>query len=131
MTVDVTQTILVIDDDWLNHEVLESILSLSGYTVLQASRASEGLTITNTKKPDLVIADVNLPDMTGFVLCEAIKKNPQTEHIPIILITGHIQGQSQRQKAKSAGAYDFIERILKPDVLLTHITAALSSTTTS
>ena len=122
------QTILVIDDDWLNHEVLESILGYAGHKVLQAQRGNEGLKIAVTELPDLIIADVNLPDIDGFILCESLKKNPKTQHIPIILISGHIQGQLQRQKAKTAGAFDFIERILKPDDLLTYVNAALAST---
>lgn len=122
----VNKTILVIDDDWLNHEVLESVLGVAGYTVLQARRGSEGLNMATSNLPDLVLADVNLPDLNGFVLCEQLKRDPQTTHIPVILITGHIQGNVQRQKAKTAGAYDFVERVVKPTILLERISDALS-----
>ncbi|MCL4255580.1 MAG: response regulator, partial [Anaerolineae bacterium] len=80
-------TILVVDDEWLNRELIEGILSVFNYDVLLANGGDSALKLLAHETPDLIVMDVRMPDMDGYTLCHHVKSNSQTAHIPVIMIT--------------------------------------------
>jgi CheY-like chemotaxis protein len=81
--------ILVIDDSEAAQIAFEQVLSHAGFVVTSALTANEGLKSIRKKTPDLIILDVQLPDLLGTQLCEMLKNDPATRYIPILMCTGH------------------------------------------
>src|SRR5882762_5758620 len=109
-------TILVADDEELNRKVLGDLLRRDGHTVLLATDGEEALDMFASGQIDLVLLDVLMPKRTGFAVCRAIKNNPDTCLVPVVLITGlanaddHIQGIE-------CGADDFLNKPIRPGEL--------------
>ena len=80
---------ILIVDDYPGARYLRSrILSEAGYEVIEASSGTEALNVARAVQPSLVLLDVNLPDISGFDVCERLKQDPATASIPVIQITG-------------------------------------------
>lgn len=84
-------TILIVDDVNSERELMSGYLEEDGYFVIQATSGKEALDKVLSQKPDLVITDLVMPDMNGLELCRAIRKNPETEKLPIIACTSKNQ----------------------------------------
>src|SRR6185503_465321 len=102
-----TGRILVVDDTEANREVLLDVLGGAGHQVVVASTGAAGLRALAEEKPDLVLLDVMLPDVNGFDLCRQIKERPETEFLPVILVTAHYELRDRTLSAR-AGADDFL-----------------------
>jgi signal transduction histidine kinase/DNA-binding response OmpR family regulator len=97
--------LLLIEDDNDLRAYLKEVL-LANYRVFEAPTAAEGFELADAKHPDLIISDVMLPDYNGFVLCEKIKSEFKTSHIPVILLTALADMPNQLSGLKSgADAY--------------------------
>lgn len=79
--------ILVVDDDKRNIKLLEAQLSISGYEVITACNGQQAILETEDNLPDLIILDFMMPAMSGAQVALYLKKNPNTENIPIIFLT--------------------------------------------
>jgi two-component system, chemotaxis family, response regulator PixH len=79
--------VLVVEDTAAQMDLIKLYLSQGGYSVLTANNAKDGLALLTSEKPDVVITDVVMEGMNGFELCRAIKKNPETEKVPVIACT--------------------------------------------
>src|SRR5215468_556627 len=78
--------VLVVDDnDALRYAVVRSLRE-AGYQILEAASGSEGLRLS-IESPDLILLDVNLPDMSGFQVCKQLKSSPATSHIPVLHVS--------------------------------------------
>ena len=84
--------ILIVDDDPDVCSCISEILSAAGFETAQAGDGGEALEILRSLKPDLIIADVVLPRMDGWKLCQAVKAYHKTKFIPIIMLTGKSDG---------------------------------------
>lgn len=102
-------TVLVVDDLDANLSALATVLRLEGYDVLTASNGRVALDIVLNDQPDVVISDVRMPLMDGFALCRALKAEPSTCLIPVVLLTGATEAQD-RLNAIEAGANDFLAK---------------------
>jgi putative two-component system response regulator len=102
-----TGRILVVDDTEANREVLLDVLTAAGHEVILASSGAAGLEALGRDKPDLVLLDVMLPDVNGFDLCREMKARPETEFLPVILVTAHYELRDRTLSAR-AGADDFL-----------------------
>ena len=99
--------ILVVDDDPDIVETVEFFFSSSDYQVFMAKNGKEALEQVETKKPDLVLLDMMMPEMDGLEACRRLKGNPKTNHLPIIMLTA--QGKKQDVvNALKAGANDYV-----------------------
>ncbi|MCU0480836.1 MAG: response regulator [Anaerolineae bacterium] len=114
-------TVLVIDDEWLNRELIEGLLSVFDYNVLLANGGESALKILGHESPDLIVMDVRMPGMDGYELCRAVKSNPKTAHIPVIMITALELNAEEIQKITDAGADDIVSRMTLTRVLLDKI----------
>ncbi len=101
------QTILMVEDNALQRRQLEAQLQPLGHRLLSAVNGQEALDRMKENPPDLVIMDVVMPSMDGFKACEAIKADPRTAGIPVIVLTadGHAA-----EKAESLGAAGFLQK---------------------
>lgn len=117
--------ILVIDDDKDQVEVLRYRLSQQGFEVIPAFTASEGFELLKSKKPHLVLLDIELPDATGFELCERISDDPETYQIPVIFLSG-VEQDGVVRRARSAGCSFYMRKPYDPNALLVLIKQTLN-----
>lgn len=102
-------TALIIDDSATVVAALRKILRSAGYVTLEAMDAERGLEITAREKPDLIFLDIILPGMNGFGALRAIRKDPSTQHIPVIMISGN-EHATEQFYADRIGADDFMKK---------------------
>ena len=102
--------ILVIEDDEDNMLYHTTILNLSNYQFLKASNGKSGLDIAMDKLPDLILLDIVMPEMNGMEVIETLKRNPLTNHIHIIAVTG-LAFDKQVKMVMDVGCDDYL---LKP-----------------
>jgi len=81
------ETLLIIDDEDVERDLLRSFLEANGYCVLTAANGIEGLALARAKKPHLVVTDMLMPRLSGPELCHLLKRDPATASIPIIMLT--------------------------------------------
>ena len=81
-------TILIVEDSALQAALLRKLLVNAGYTVVVSRNGQEALGKLESCVPFVIISDVDMPDMNGYELCHQVKNNPETSHIPVILLTG-------------------------------------------
>lgn len=101
--------ILVVDDVSSNVELLRTLLMRQGYAVVTASDGREALDMVAQERPDLVLMDVLMPELSGYEVCEQLKKNPATRLTPVVLITALNQREDKIQGI-NAGADDFLTK---------------------
>ncbi|MBI3504991.1 MAG: response regulator [Proteobacteria bacterium] len=100
------KTILIVDDEKGIREVLGRFLLALDFKVIFAVNGIEGLKEVRHAKPDLVITDIEMPEMDGIALCEMIKKDPALKHIPVLFLTGDGRhGVAEHALAEGAGAF--------------------------
>jgi CheY-like chemotaxis protein len=112
------QKILIIDDDPTSVKMAESFLTAHGYEVITAGDGDEGINQIKKARPDLIVLDVQMPKMNGYTFVFELKKIPDSNTIPIIVVTAK-QGMAEIFKVE--GIKEYITKPVQPDVLLTHI----------
>jgi CheY-like chemotaxis protein len=111
-------TILLVEDNELNRDMLSRRLKRKGYDVLIAEDGIKGVAAATDGKPDLILMDMSLPVMDGWEATRRLKAVPETRAIPVIALTAHAMA-SDRERAISAGCDDYdtkpveIERLLE------------------
>jgi two-component system, cell cycle response regulator len=101
--------ILIVDDDWLNRELLEGTLTLAGYAVVSANSGQRALQLARQRQPQAVVLDVNMPDLNGYTVCLQLRATPVTTHIPIVMVSAADQSD-EAERALAAGANAFLSR---------------------
>ena len=99
--------VLVVDDDAENRELLQMGLEWEGFVVQTAASGADALRSVANEPPDLILADARMPGMNGYELTAAIKSNPATENIRVVMLTGRDDEES-RTLAQRAGADAFL-----------------------
>jgi CheY-like chemotaxis protein len=94
--------ILIIDDDEISRYLLKGILGNSGYRLLQASGGKEGLRLARESKPQLIILDLSMPDLSGFEVLETLKGDPATRQIPVVIYTSQALESQERERLQAA-----------------------------
>lgn len=117
--------ILVIDDTLKLLEELQDLLTMEGYEVVTATDAYSGMSKVAKEQPDLIITDLNMPEMHGFDLITKLKSLRKSEHIPIIVLSGD-EGDDVVRRAFNLKADLFIKKPSSADELLTSVERALS-----
>lgn len=118
------ERILIIDDELNIVELLKYNLESNGYKVIYALSGREGLNLVREKKPDLVLLDIMLPEIDGFDICKDIKKNSETEAIPIIMLTAKSE-EFDKILGLELGADDYITKPFSIRELLTRMKVVL------
>ena len=99
-------TILIVEDNEMNRDMLSRRLERAGFRVLIAVTAGDGIELAKAEKPDLVLMDLSLPDMDGRDATKQLKSEGSTEKIPVIALTAHAM-QADRESSLAAGCIDF------------------------
>ncbi len=119
-----TGRILVVDDVATNRIVMKVKLAAACYTVVQADNGASALRAAAETRPDLILLDVVMPDMSGLDVCRRLKEDPETAEIPVLLVTGHADAVS-KVAALEAGADDFLAKPVDEVALLARVRSSL------
>ena len=118
------QNVLIIDDEPINLKVLNNILK-DVYKLTFAKSGPEALRLIEKEKPDLILLDVMMPEMTGYEVCEHLKQDPSYKSIPIIFVTA-LNDAVDEAKGLNIGAVDYISKPVTPAVVKARVKTHLS-----
>jgi len=119
--------ILVVDDEIYIVHILDFSLGIEGYEVMTALDGEQALSKVAQDKPDLIVLDIMMPKLDGYETCKALKSNPETKDIPVILLSA--KGRNVDQKVGfEVGADDYITKPFSPRKLVERINAILGQT---
>jgi two-component system cell cycle response regulator DivK len=113
---DLTQTILYVEDNVDNRTLVRRILQAEGYAVLEAGSARETLEVIQARAPDLIIVDINMPEVDGYSLTARIKSDPRYATIPVLAITANVM-RGDRERTFAAGCDGYIQKPIDVDLL--------------
>jgi putative two-component system response regulator len=116
--------ILIADDEPVARRLLRRVLEPAGYEVLESASGKEALACARSDRPDLLILDIDMPDMDGIEVCRAIKSDPDTHLTPVIHITG-LTDRTQRLEALEAGSDEFLGKPFDIEELLIRVRSLL------
>lgn len=106
--------VLYIEDNFDNRVLVRRILAAEGYDVLEADDAERGLEIARRQKPDLVMIDINLPNLDGLTLASMMKADPELGDIPIVAVTANVM-KGDRERTLAAGCDGYIQKPIDID----------------
>ena len=115
--------ILIVDDEPTNIKALFTLLK-GEYQIKIASSGKKAYEIAKQIQPDLILLDIIMPEMDGYLTCKTLKNDPQTSHIPIIFVTAN-EGDSQEAKGFEVGANDYITKPFSPIVVKARVKTQL------
>ena len=108
--------ILYIEDNLDNMTLVKRVLEVEGYEVIEAKTGKDGLVKAQESLPDIVITDINLPDIDGYEVTENLKRGVTTAHIPVIAMTANVM-KRDRQNVIQAGCDGYISKPIDIDDL--------------
>lgn len=118
-------TILYVEDNPDNRTLVRRILVAEDYKLLEATNAHEALDLIKTTRPDLILMDINMPDMDGYTLTAKIKTMPGFERVPILALTANVM-RGDREKTLEAGCDGYIQKPIDIEQLVKEIERFLS-----
>jgi PAS domain S-box-containing protein len=121
-----TARILAVDDEPAVLGLLHHVLERENYQVLKAADGRAGFCLAREERPDLILLDINLPDISGIELCRKLKADAKTCAIPVIFLTGEEKDESEF-RSFSAGAADFLRKPISRERLCVRVRNVLSS----
>lgn len=114
--------ILVIEDNEQNLYLTTFILEKHGYEVIQAREGSEGARLAGQVGPDLILLDIQLPEMDGYAVAQALRSNPALDGVPIVAVTSYAM-VGDRERILAAGCTGYIEKPINPDTFVSQVAA--------
>jgi DNA-binding response OmpR family regulator len=118
------KTILIIDDNEEIRENTAEILSLGGYKTITAENGKKGVELALSQKPDLIVCDIMMPELDGYGVLHLLRKNPETEEIPLIFLTAKTE-RSDMRKGMEMGADDYVTKPFEEIELMNAIESRL------
>ena len=109
-------TILYIEDNLDNRTLIRRVLMAEGYGFLEAGDAGGALEVLKSQHPDLILMDINMPDMDGYTLTSRIRALPGFERVPIVALTANVM-RGDREKSLEAGCDGYIQKPVEIDIL--------------
>lgn len=108
--------ILYVEDNPENRLLIRRILTVEGYTVVEAENAATALNFIEEQTPDLILMDINMPDMDGYTLTAKMKTYPKLFDVPIIALTANVM-KGDRERTLAAGCDGYIQKPVDVDTL--------------
>jgi DNA-binding response OmpR family regulator len=116
--------VLVVEDDRGHAAFCESLLRHQGFEVDVAGSAEDALDLMQARAPDLILLDINLPDMTGIELAQLVRERESLAHVPVVFLTGE-EDLDRRAEAIAAGGDDFLSKPVRPRHLLANVNSRI------
>ena len=121
-------TILYVEDNPDNRMLVRRVLLSEDYSLLEATGAMDALNLLQTARPDLILMDINMPDMDGYTLTAKIKSLPGFERVPILAVTANVM-RGDKEKTLEAGCDGYIQKPLDIEQLTREIEKFISRRT--
>jgi DNA-binding response OmpR family regulator len=118
------KTVMIVDDELHMVELEKAILEADGFKTISAYGGEEALKILEKAKPDLVILDMMMPDMSGREVCEKIRKNPKTKKLKVVFVTVARFSEIGKDLLKNMNVLDYINKPFDNDDFLERIKKA-------
>ena len=123
-----SKRILIVEDQEDNRTILRDVLSTVGYELIEALNGEDGVRLAQSQRPDLILMDIQLPEMDGYEATKQIKSIPELNTIPIIAVTSYALSGDEA-KARAAGCDGYIAKPYSPRELLAKVRKYLSDET--
>ena len=104
-----TKTVLIVEDNELNMKLFQDLLEAHGIDTIETRDGSQVLEIARTQKPDLIIMDIQLPEISGLDVTKMLKDDAELKHIPVIAVTAFAM-KGDEQKIREGGCEDYISK---------------------
>lgn len=118
------KTVLIIEDNFEIRENTTEILELEGFAVINAENGEEGMLAATKYLPDLILCDIMLPQMDGYLVLKDLRKNPLTAHIPLIYVTASTE-KSEVKRGMKMGANGYVRKPFDTKELMDAINKSL------
>jgi two-component system cell cycle response regulator DivK len=109
-------TILYVEDTYENRLLIRRILQAIGYIVLEAENATQALEVLKEETPDLILMDINMPDIDGYTLTTQLKAMPKLFNTPIVALTANVM-RGDRERSLAVGCDGYIQKPIDIDIL--------------
>lgn len=119
--------ILYIEDNFENRILVKRVLEVEGYVVLEADDGPSGMRIAEQEVPDLILMDINLPEIDGYEVTARLRQIPTLAHVPIVALTAYVL-KGDRERSLAAGCDGYIQKPIDVDLLPAQIAAFLRET---
>jgi len=113
-------TILYVEDNNENRALIRRVLEADDFAVIEAANAKQALEKIRTEPPDLILMDISMPDIDGYILTAQIKGMPEFKNTPIIAVTAHVM-RGDREKSLQAGCDGYIQKPIDIDIIAQQI----------
>src|SRR5512133_1136486 len=113
-------TILYVEDNPDNRMLIRRILGAEGYTVHEAASASAALEVLKTLHPDIILMDINMPEMDGYTLTARIRSLPNMGMVPIVALTANVM-KGDRERSLEAGCDGYIQKPVDIDTIAAQV----------
>ncbi len=114
------KTILYVEDSQDNRTLVRRVLQSEGFQVLEAEDASHAMLVLDDQRPDLILMDINLPEVDGYSLTTHLKLRPELKSVPIIALTANVM-KGDRERSLEAGCDGYIQKPVNVDTLAEQI----------
>lgn len=112
-----TMSILIVEDNEMNMQLFSDVLEFRGYRTIKAKNGVEALNIAKEQQIDLIVLDVQLPELSGFEVVKWLKINPKTVDIPILAVTAFTM-KKEKTRLKNLGCFDVLSKPISIDGFL-------------
>jgi two-component system, cell cycle response regulator DivK len=121
-----SKCILIVEDQEDNRTILRDLLSKAGFELIEAVNGEDGVALALSKRPDLILMDIQLPVMDGYEATRRIKANAELKAIPVIAVTSYALSGDEA-KARAAGCDGYVAKPFSPRQLLATVREYLSN----
>ncbi|EXI77863.1 MAG: Polar-differentiation response regulator DivK [Candidatus Accumulibacter appositus] len=115
--------VLVIEDNEQNLYLVRYLLEADGHQIREARSGPEGIALASAAVPDVILLDIQLPQMDGYAVAQALRQNPALDEVPIVAVTSYAMN-GDRARSLQAGCDDYVEKPINPDTFAAQVAAA-------
>jgi len=112
--------ILIIEDEQMNLTLVRDLLKVSGYSTIEATNGEEGVELARTEKPDLILMDIQMPEMDGLEATRILKTDASTSNIPIVALTSYAM-KGDKEKVLNTGCDGYLAKPFNIQELLKEV----------